>query len=190
MVMPVLAALRDLGVRHHIGGSVASSLLGVARSTVDVDIVADLRAVHVAPLVAALEAEFYVVEAAVREALRERSSFNAVHFEEMYKVDVFVPKSRPFARQVAERAGWVTLSQQDQEVAGVQRLPVSSAEDIILHKLEWYRAGHELSERQWLDVLNVLKVQAGNLEHDYMTRWAAELGVSDLLERAVREAVI
>ena len=37
----------DLGVPYLIGGSVASSALGVARTTLDVDMVADLHDQHV-----------------------------------------------------------------------------------------------------------------------------------------------
>ena len=61
-------------------------------------------------------------------------------------------------------------------------------EDIILSKLEWYRMGGGVSERQWRDVLGVLKVQGERLDHAYMQRMAAELGVADLLERALGEA--
>jgi hypothetical protein len=65
---------------------------------------------------------------------------------------------------------------------------VASAEDTLLAKLEWYRMGGEVSERQWRDVLGVLKVQAGGLDLEYLRRWARELGVDDLLERALAQS--
>ncbi|MCS6774490.1 MAG: hypothetical protein NZ693_10330 [Thermoflexales bacterium] len=65
---------------------------------------------------------------------------------------------------------------------------VASAEDIVLSKLEWYRVGGETSERQWRDVVGVLKVCANILDSDYLHRWATELKVGDLLSRALREA--
>lgn len=65
---------------------------------------------------------------------------------------------------------------------------VLSAEDVVLAKLDWYRQGGELSERQWRDILDVLKTQAGQLEQAYLRAWAAQLQIVDLLERAVREA--
>jgi hypothetical protein len=65
---------------------------------------------------------------------------------------------------------------------------VASAEDTVLTKLEWYRMGSEVSERQWRDVLGVLKVQAERLDLAYLRRWAAALGVADLLEQALSQA--
>lgn len=59
---------------------------------------------------------------------------------------------------------------------------------MILSKLEWYRMGEEISERQWFDVLSVLRIQQGRLDLEYMRQWAGRLGVSDLLERASAEA--
>lgn len=64
----------------------------------------------------------------------------------------------------------------------------SSAEDIILSKLEWYRMGGEDSARQWRDILGVLKIRSGELDLDYLRKWAKELEVSDLLERALKQA--
>ena len=61
---------------------------------------------------------------------------------------------------------------------------VTSAEDIVLHKLCWYRDGGEVSERQWQDVIGVLRVQEGHLDMEYLYKWASELDVRDLLERA------
>ena len=70
----------------------------------------------------------------------------------------------------------------------MRRAYVSTAEDIILAKLEWYRQGGEVSDRQWRDILGVLKVQAGRLDSDHLRKWAAELGVADLLMRAMEES--
>ena len=65
---------------------------------------------------------------------------------------------------------------------------VTTAEDIVLAKLEWYRLGGGVSDRQWRDILGVLKVQAGRLDLDYLQEWAVELGVADLLQRASKES--
>lgn len=179
-VGPVAATLGELGVRFHVGGSVASSLRGVARTTLDVDLVADLRGTHVAALVQALEPTYYVSAEAVREAVRTRASFNLIHLETMLKVDVFVLKRRAYDQESFGRASLDALDPADDAT----RMPVSSAEDIVLHKLEWYRLGGEISERQWLDVLGVLRVHEGTLDDPYLDRWAGELGLSELLSRA------
>jgi hypothetical protein len=180
---PVADALDRLAVGYCVVGSVASSAHGIARASIDADIVADLEPEHVDPLVAALEADYYIDRDAVADAIRRRSMFNVVHLETMLKVDVYVLTARQFDRESFARRSAGALD----PTAG-RRYAVASAEDTVLHKLEWYRAGGDVSERQWSDVVGVLRVQAGRLDTAYMARWAAALGVADLLEKAGREA--
>ena len=176
----VTDALEALGVPYLIGGSLASALYGVVRSTLDADLVADLRREHVQPLVSALSQVFYVDGEAIREAIEHRSCFNVIHQETLFKVDVFAPGGRPFDRAEFARRGRRVLSREPERSAWF-----ASAEDIVLAKLEWYRAGGEVSERQWRDVVGVLKTQAGRLDLDYLRPAAIALGVADLLDQAV-----
>ena len=179
----VIDVLERLGVPYLIGGSLASAVHGVARATLDADVVADLRPEHAAPLAQALAEAFYVDVEAVRDAVRRRSSFNVIHLETMFKVDVFVSRRRPFDRAQFER-------RQAQVVATdpERKAYVASAEDTVLAKLECYRHGGEQSERQWRDVVGVLTAQAGCLDVAYLGQWAARLGVADLLTRAMLES--
>jgi hypothetical protein len=181
----VAQALERLGIPYAIGGALASSLHGVMRSTLDVDIVADIRLEHIPALIDALSEEFYIDAEMVRNAVEHKSSFNLIHYETAFKVDIFICKPRLFDQMQLERRQRLIIAT---EPAG--SVYVISPEDIILAKLEWYRMGGEGSKRQWEDVLGVLKVRAGELDMDYMHRWANELGVADLLERALREAEI
>ena len=181
---PVVDALDQLAVRYHIGGSLASSAYGVPRATPDVDLVADLRPEHVDAFVGRLEAEYYLDRAGVLEAVRQRRSFNLIHLNTMIKVDVFVAEARPFDRQEQSRAQPQILDVAE----NARAFFVKSPEDLVLRKLLWSRAGGEVSERQWSDVIGVLKVQAKQLDRDYLAHWAAELELDDLLERAFAEA--
>ena len=181
-IAPVVEALEELGVAYHFGGSVASSVHGIPRLTIDVDIVADLRLEHVRPLVKQLEAEYYIDADAVRDAIRRRGSFNAIHLDTILKVDVFIPKTRAFDQEELRR------TRQEVLVEGTRPFYTASPEDTILNKLEWYRMGGEVSTSQWNDILGVLKVQGTTLDMAYMQRWAKALQVTDLLERALLEA--
>jgi hypothetical protein len=185
-ITPLVAELERLGVAYYIGGSVVSSMHGIPRSTLDIDVVADLSPKHVPPLVHALKSLYYIDAGMIQDAIARRSCFNLIHLATSFKVDVFAVKNRPYDRVVIERT---RKSHLDAANPGAQFF-FASPEDIVLAKLEWYRLGDEVSERQWNDVLGVLRIQAGSLDRLYLGKWAAELGVADLLEKAWREAEI
>ncbi len=183
LMLLVTQKLEQLGIPYAVGGSLASSLHGVMRSTLDVDIVADMLLEHIQPLVAALSKEFYADDEMMRDAIERHSSFNLIHYETAFKVDIFIRKLRAFDQMQLERRKTSVIATDPE-----QSVYVVSPEDIVLAKLEWYRMGGEVSDRQWRDILGVLKTRAGELDLDYMQKWAKELKVSDLLERALKDS--
>ncbi len=166
----VASILNTLDIPHAVVGSVASSRFGLHRATMDVDIVTDLKPAQISGLVDALRPEFYVDEILISQAIAQHSSFNALHLETGTKLDFFILKPREYDRVALNRRSGETLS-------------FMSAEDVLLGKLEWYRLGDETSERQWNDILGILRTQP-NLDIEYLSKWAAVIGVLDLLERA------
>lgn len=178
----VVRLLDSLSVPYVVGGSYASSIYGAARFTRDVDLVVDLALEKVDPLADGLSPEYYVDRDAMRQAVRAGDSFNAVHPDIGFKVDFFILGQGPFDRQSFARRRATTLEGDD--------VPIFFyvPEDILLRKLEWFRKGGEVSEQQWRDVIGILLVQRDRLDDAYMKRWAAALGVSDLLDRVKSEA--
>jgi hypothetical protein len=180
---PVANAFAALGVPYYIGGSLASSTHGIARSSLDTDVVVMLESHHVDPLIARLESAYYIPVDRLRAAAADKSSCNLIHLATMFKIDLFVSKGRPFDQCALERA----QSQALDEGPDALRVPMATAEDTVLAKLEWFRRGGEISERQWWDVIGVLKVNR-DVDRSYLREWAASLGVTDLLARALMVA--
>lgn len=182
-LIPLVDVFERLEVAYYIGGSVATMAHGVPRTTLDVDVVADVRPTHIDELVRVLQHNFYIQADEIRDAITHRSAFNVVHFASMVKIDVFVAPHRAFDHSKAQRAHTMQISPHH-----TRQFRVTSAEDIILQKLEWYALGEQISERQWRDVQGVLHIQGDALDIAYLRYWAAQLTISDLLERALTEA--
>ncbi|NLS79066.1 MAG: nucleotidyltransferase family protein [Chloroflexi bacterium] len=180
VVLRVTGILEGLGIAYAIGGSVASAIHGVVRSTLDIDIVADLQRGREGELLGALGEEFYADGESIREAVAQRRFFNLIHLSSSVKVDIFVARPRAFDRAQLSRRQRIPLADSPEQSAYV-----ISAEDIALAKLDWYRLGEQVSDRQWRDVLGVIKAQGEALDLDYLRRMAHEMGLADLLERAL-----
>lgn len=177
---PVIAAFRKLGLRHFVGGSVASSFHGAVRSTMDVDIVAEIAERDANFLIANIGSDFYKSEQAIIRAIRGRSCFNLIHLPTSFKVDIFVSRQRPYDLEAMQRAVLMTL--------GSNRtidVPIASPEDSIISKLEWYRLGAEQSERQWDDVSRLMKILGAKADVEYLNRAAESVGVAYLLKKLI-----
>lgn len=183
VTLQVIGVLRRLNIQYVVGGSIASSIYGKPRATQDVDVIANLSEKHVSEFVVALRDDFYLDEPAVRDAVRRRSTFNVIHLHTFFKVDVFVAKHDTATAQELARG----RSYLPPEAPGTE-ITLASPEDIVVQKLYWYRLGDHVSERQWTDAMSVLNVRGKDLDCAYMHDLAAEMGVGDLLARALHEA--
>ena len=183
VTLRVTGILEKLGVPYVIGGSLASTLYGMVRTTQDSDIITEMGPEHIDQFVSSLQDEFFIDEEMIADSIQHNSSFNIIHRDTVFKVDIFIPRQRPFQRSQITRAQRQTF-----ELESAMSANFASPEDTILSKLEWYRMGGEVSERQWRDILGVMKTREGELDLNYLHKWAAELKVADLLERALKES--
>lgn len=176
----VTATLEQQNISYVLVGSFASSIHGMYRSTADIDILADIHTEQIRPLFEVLQQSFYVDEHAMRDAVAQGRSFNAIHFDSVFKVDIFVARADEFALTQLNRRQLRKISPEKAEA-----LYVATAEDTVLAKLRGDRAGHETSSTQWNDVLGVLGTSRSSLDLEYMHTWASKLGIEDLLRRAL-----
>jgi hypothetical protein len=183
IVCEVIAVLDRLEIPYALGGSMASSVLGIPRFTQDADITVEPFLGKELAFTTSFSSEYYLSLRSVEEANRRRTSFNILNLAVGFKVDIFVRKDRAFEQSVMKRRLRLALPESPD-----QPLMIVSPEDILLLKLEWYKLGDEVSDRQWSDILGVLKVQHDRLDTAYLDHWAANLAVTDLLQRAWSEA--
>jgi hypothetical protein len=182
VALRVAEALESCGVAYLVGGSMASSITGEPRSTLDVDLVVAMTEQQVEPFITALGNEFYAEHESLVRAIRDRKSANLIHQATSTKVDLFISGGTPLDAQQMERRQRV-LVMTDPE----RYLHVYTPEDILLQKLCWYRGGGEVSDRQWRDVLGILRVQGERIDTTYLRQNASILDVRDLLDRALEQ---
>ncbi|HTE05511.1 MAG TPA: hypothetical protein VK824_04880 [Planctomycetota bacterium] len=183
VLVEITQVLDAQGIDYAIGGSVAAGFHGQPRSTLDIDLIAWLTMAQAEALAAAVRGRFYVPETSMRAAVEARSCFNLIHLEYAYKVDIFVAGARILDREERQRRIRLAPFRGSE-----QEIWVAAPEIVVLRKLDWFRRSEGSLARQWPDVLGVLKVKSGQLDVAWMRSAAAELGLSDLLERALAKA--
>ncbi len=183
-LQPVTSALDQLSIPYYIGGSIASSVYGIARATMDVDLIADIKIENISSLKHILEKKYFIDEDMIKDAIHRSSAFNLIHLETMIKIDVFIHKRQSYSDESLRRKKKDTLD----DTVDASEFYFSSPEDIILNKLQWYEKGNRVSERQWLDVIGVIKVQSNKLDVDYLRKWREQLGLLELTKEAFLES--
>lgn len=175
--------LESLGITYVIGGSVASSIYGKVRFTQDIDMTVEPFESKADEFFRLVRSDFYISSDAMQQALSMKSSFNVVHLESAFKIDVFIQNDTEFEKQLLPRRKFMKLSDRFEKA-----FSIVSAEDIILLKLMWYRQTDCRSEKQWEDILSVLEVQKDELDLGYLKKWAGVLRIDQLLANAISEA--
>lgn len=182
LVCQMAEILDDLGVPYALGGSMASSLLGEPRSTVDVDMAVQLDASAGDALLERVRSVFYVPVDSARVAIRGHSSFNLVDTASALKVDLFVVGDGLLDRMQIERRVLVPIP------GAPNGIWVTSAEDQVLRKLDWFRQGGSMSDRQWRDVVGILRIHCESMDLDYLRVSASKIGLTDQVNEALQQA--
>ncbi len=173
------ALFERLGVPYVLAGGVATIVYGEPRSTLDVDFAVHLAAEQALRLPAVAGATFFVQSEAPIEAARAMSMFNMVHTASYMKIDVHVVPRTGIHKMEIERGRWQRLGPGHPD-----EIRIATPEDIVLQKLRWYADADCTSQKQWRDVLGILKMRGHSLDFEYLATWAPTLGVRDLLDRA------
>jgi hypothetical protein len=183
ILVEVARVLEGLQIPYVVVGSFASSARGVRRATVDADIVAGVQVKQVPDLVKTLSSlGYYIDDLAARRAIESERAFNAIHLDSAFKVDIYTARDDFSKVEIERKMPENILPNSDTIVY------IATAEDTVVAKLVWFRKGGEVSDRQWSDVLGILKIQKGTLDYEHITKWCEQLGVRDLLDKAKSEA--
>lgn len=179
--LPVKNAFEQLKIDYYIGGSVASSAYGMARATIDIDCVSTLSQDKINEFVEKLKDKYYIDESMITEAIQSKTSFNLIHTSTMLKVDIFICGGDPYGKMIFKRRIEDTL-----EEASSIKFFLASPEDVILSKLDWYKKGGQVSQKQWKDIQGVINVQREKLNLTYLNEWAEKCDLLDLLNKVLK----
>lgn len=178
IALKVANALTSVGAEYFLGGSLASSLQGEPRATNDIDFVIALPAGRINALRDALGTDFEVDIDMLRDAVLHARSANAFYLPVVTKIDFFGRGYEPFDESEFSRRRVTVVN------ASGESLVVKSAEDTVLRKLLWFREGGSVSEKQWRDIVSVLRISQSAIDDHYLDSWATRLDLAELLARA------
>ncbi|HAF96178.1 MAG: hypothetical protein A2X34_02055 [Elusimicrobia bacterium GWC2_51_8] len=174
----VVNALEANAIQYMLGGSFASSFYGIPRATFDADLVVEISPTAAVRLYASLKDAFYADPEDISQAAKKHASFNLIHLETAFKVDIFPLKTDDYSKQAFTRRIKQTLF--PGSGAG---LWLQAPEDVVISKLLWHKLGGEASIKQPADIVGVLKTQAGALDIKYLKLWLKQLGLTDLFKK-------
>lgn len=181
----LIEVLDRLEIHYLVGGSVASSVHGIPRTTLDIDLVVDLDPAKIDEFTSELEAAFYADPGLIRDSFARGRAANLIHLATAWKFDLFPLCSDEYSSTEFGRRIFREIRPDGNEAV---ECAVATAEDTILRKLQWYGAGGERSERQWNDLLGVCRTVGARLDLIYLERWARHLRIDDMLTRLLRES--
>ncbi len=174
----VIATLEKNNIPYMLTGAIAVNYYGRPRLTHDVDIIVNIERKHIQSIVDAFHQEFYISPEGIEDAIRHRTAFNIIHNETGLKIDFWMLTEEEYDKTRFSRRKRQTIF--DREIY------ISSAEDIILIKLLWYK--NSTSEKHVIDAEGILQVQENSIDNNYLIKWAEKLSVKKILKKLLKTA--
>ena len=172
LLQKVIEVFERARVPYLVTGSVAAMAYGEPRLTNDIDIVAAINEQHIPELLAAFPSEeFYIDADMIKEEIRRGGQFNIIHPASGLKVDVLIKNNTEFDTSLFNRPRRIRPVE-------AYQANFASPEDVIIKKMEYYNKGG--SEKHLRDITGILKISKGAVDLEYITRWAASLGLSEV----------
>lgn len=172
----VISALEDNNIPYMLTGAAAVNYYGRPRLTHDIDIIVNIEKRHIQGIVDVFQQEFYVSSEGIEDAIKHRTAFNIIHNETGLKIDFWMLTDEEYDKR--------RFSRREKQVIFDREMYISSAEDIILIKLLWYKKS--TSERHIIDAKGILQVQGGSVDNNYLTKWAEKLTVKEILKELLK----
>ena len=175
----VCKILEELRLPYLVTGSQATIAFGEPRFTIDIDIVVALTPERLDSFIKCFPQEhFYLSRAAASDAIARRSMFNIIHPASGLKIDVIIPGTSDYEQSRFQRGRKV-------QIAPDFAATFAAPEDVIIKKLQFYKIGN--SDRHLRDIAGVLKVSGETIDRDYITKYAAQFGVSGIWQTVLNE---
>jgi len=171
----VVSRLENLKIPYLLTGGLAVSFWGLPRTTHDIDIVIEAKKEDEDKIINSFKKDFYISEEAVSKAIKQRFTFNIIHYKSGLKIDFWLTKKN--TQRIAEFKRRLKKKIFDKQIY------IISPEDLILEKLLWYKEGR--STRHLEDIEGILKISRPNL--NYIKNWARQLSTIKILEEVMKK---
>lgn len=176
LLVNIAKILKRLKMPYIVVGGMAVLVWGRPRFTADIDIVIEIEQSQTDKLRKALlvlSRAGYLDKEALNKAVADKNEFNFIDGTTGLKVDFWVLTNTPFDLSRLKR-------RRVKKILG-ENIFFSSPEDLILAKLIWHK--ESLSSRHMEDAESILKISGGEIDFDYLKKWARKLSVLEILKK-------
>lgn len=183
-IYPLNEAFKNLHIPYALSGSLASSLYGMQRATLQLDLIADTHQKHISPFCNLINNQYLFSREDIEVAIQQKTQFTLVHLASLLKVVVTLPKTPTpmMGQHIFHGKREIVI------VEGQPPISVLSPEQLILLLLEAFKQSNEKADDTWYDLLGILKVQGTDLDMSLLMQQSSVLDIKNLLLQALVDA--